>query len=162
MSAGYLRYQHAAALRRRSQVFLSVANGESATHGLLAKSPSKFASCGNVVSTQTPSRMESPSIRMTSRGAEVFSELSETYSSTAEGQPIFVYTLGCGTTYNNSYCLDNLVGGDLLRSGKVLPCSIALARKSEGASFTRIDAGNAISSLTSKYIHASYVRPARF
>jgi hypothetical protein len=135
---------------------------ESATHGLLAKSPSKFAACGNVVATQTPSRMESPPIRMTSRGAEVFSELSETYSITAEGQPIFVYTLGCGTTHNNSYCLDNLVGGDLLRQGKVRPCSIALVRKSEGASFTRIDAGRPISSLTSKYNHASYVRPSRF
>ena len=135
---------------------------ESATHGLLAKSPSKFASCGNVVTTQTPSRMESPPIRMTSRGAEVFSELSETYSSTAEGQPVFVYTLGCGTTHNSSYCLDNLVGGDLLRVGKVRPCSIALARKSESASFTRIDAGRPISNLTSKYIHASYVRPTRF
>ena len=135
---------------------------ESATHGLLAKSPSKFAACGNIVCTQTPSRLQSPPIRMTSRGAEVFSELSETYSSTAEGQPIFVYELGCGTTHSNAYCLDMQVGGHVLREGKVRPCSIALSRNIEGASFTRIDAGSPISNLSSKYIHASYVRPARF
>jgi hypothetical protein len=54
------------------------------------------------------------------------------------------------------------VGGSILRQGKVRPCSIALSRKSEAAAFTRIDAGCPIPSLPAKYVHACYVRPARF
>ena len=54
------------------------------------------------------------------------------------------------------------VGGSILRQGKVRPCTIALSRKSEGATFTRIDAGCPIPTLKAKYAHASYVRPVRF
>ena len=134
----------------------------SAMHGLLAKSPDAFADCGNLVCIQTPSTISSPPIRLTSRGAELFVDLSETQATTAGGQPIFLYTLNCGAATDDSAYLDMRVGGDVLKSQKVTRCSIALTRKGDKEAFTRINVAQPPSGLSSMYQHVAYVRPDRF
>ena len=135
---------------------------QSALHGLLAKSPAYFASCGNIVMTKTSSKLQSPPTRMTSRGAEVFAELSETDTTTHDGSPIFVYTLGCAAANDNSTYLDVHVGTDVLRQQKLKQCSIAITRKVEREPFCRTDAGKSPSDLMTIYQRIGHVRPEQF
>ncbi|KAF2164564.1 hypothetical protein M409DRAFT_24962 [Zasmidium cellare ATCC 36951] len=118
----------------------SITAADSAVHGLLAKQPSQFAHCGNVVAMRTEHDANAHSLRANARNVELCAGLLQAESVVGDSNEVFLHRLRCAYTNNPASYLDVYVSDSVMGDDAIRPCFIALSRKSKGDSFSRVRA----------------------
>lgn len=112
---------------------------DSAFHGLLAKTPSQFARCGNVVAMYMQHEADAPPVTANARTVQFCAGLLPSAGQNPHGnyQPVFLHQLRCAYTSNPKSHLDVYVSDTVVGDTDIRPCFIALSRKS-GTAYSRV------------------------
>ncbi|KAK4502836.1 hypothetical protein PRZ48_006262 [Zasmidium cellare] len=108
---------------------------DSAFHGLLAKRPSQFAHCGNVVAMRTDQ-----DLKANARNVELCGGLLRAAREEDDSQEVFLHQIRCAYTSNPASYLDVYVSDNVIGDDAIRPCFITLSLKSNGDLFSRVRA----------------------